>query len=458
MLISIETFFGRFHPLIVHLPIGFLVLAVFLSLTSFIKKYRSLRIAVPFSLLIGSLSAAFACITGYVLSLDGDYDTEMLDDHMWAGILTTFISFVAYLISIKKIPLSFFKNRSAFITALVIIFIFISITGHLGGSLTHGSDYISASVLWDKQKEKKKITNLNDAYIFAELVQPILEDKCGNCHNESKKKGKLSIASYQSLIKGGKHGAAIKPGNMAESELIKRISLNPEDKKFMPTDGKTPLTAAETFIIKWWIDNAASGNDIKFAAANPPEEIKKYAAAWLRIEANGLSRYNGSVNIKTAPVSKDVLNKLKEIGFVIKYLNYKPDILDVTLPVIYKDNVTNKLKALSIVKENILWLNVSGTNVSDDDLNIINQFKNIQRLRLDNTPVTNNGITKLKELHSIQSLNIYGTRVTKECIPILRKMPSLRTAYIGKTKIAQKDVLPLDSALKIIGSNQIDKK
>jgi hypothetical protein len=53
-----------------------------------------------------------------------------------------------------------------------------------------------------RQKEKKKITNLNEAYIFADLVHPILENKCGNCHNESKKKGKFSVASFQSLLKG----------------------------------------------------------------------------------------------------------------------------------------------------------------------------------------------------------------------------------------------------------------
>jgi hypothetical protein len=116
------------------------------------------------------------------------------------------------------------------------MFIFINITGHLGGSLTHGSDYISASLLWDKQKESKKINNLNEVYIFADLVHPILENKCGNCHNESKKKGKLSVASFESLVKGGRHGPAFTPGDPADSELIKRISLNPKNKKFMPTE------------------------------------------------------------------------------------------------------------------------------------------------------------------------------------------------------------------------------
>jgi uncharacterized membrane protein len=453
MLISIETFFGRFHPLIVHLPIGFLVLAVFFSLISCMKRYKSLRIAVPFSLLIGSLSAVFACITGYVLSLGGDYDVEVLDDHMWAGILTAIISFVTYLISIKKIPFALFKSRKTLIASVVTIFIFINITGHLGGSLTHGSDYISTSILLDDQKKKQNITNINDAYVFADLVQPILENKCGTCHNDSKKKGKLSVASIQSLLKGGKHGAAVKPGDLAGSELIKRISLNPKNKKFMPTEGKTPLTASETAIIKWWIEKGAASDDKKLATANPPEEITKFASAWLGLEADDVSQNNEAVNIKAAAVSKEVLNKLKGAGFVIKHLNYKPDLLDVTLPDNNKENITDKLKGLLIVKDNILWLNVAGTSVSDDEMDIISQFKNIERLRLDKNPITNRGIAKLQGLQSVQSLNLYGTSVTKECLPLLRKMQGLKTVYTGKTTIGLKDILPSDSTFKIVGAN-----
>jgi uncharacterized membrane protein len=453
MLISIETFFGRFHPLIVHLPIGFLVLAVFFSLISLIKKYRSLRIAVPFTLLIGSLSAAFACVTGYVLSLSGDYDAEMLDDHMWAGILTAVASFIAYLISIKTLPLSFFKNDKTLIAAVIIIFIFINVTGHLGGSLTHGSGYISASVLMDRKKAKKTITNINEAYIFADLVQPILENKCGTCHNESKKKGKLSVTSLEMLLKGGRQGPAVIPGDLAESELIKRISLNPKNKKFMPAEGKTPLTESETAVIKWWIEKSGASGDKKLSAAKPPEEILKFAAAWYGIEAGESSINNKVVDIKAAPLSEDVLYKLKQAGFIIKHLHFKPDLLDVTLPGHNKENITGKLKELLLVKDNILWLNISGTNTSDNDMVMINQFKNIQRLRLDKTSITNNGVAKLQGLRSIQSLNLYGTKVTKDCLPVLRKMPGLRTAYIGQTKISGKDILPLDSGINIIGAN-----
>jgi hypothetical protein len=322
----------------------------------------------------------------------------------------------------------------------------------LGGSLTHGSDYISASVLWDEQKEKQRIANLNEAYIFKDLVQPILENKCGGCHNESKNKGKLSVASFESLLKGGKNGAAVKPGNTADSELIKRISLNPKNKKFMPTEGKPPLSSAEAAVIKWWIEKAAHNQDQKLTVANPPEDVLNFASAWFGIEANDAYQNNEVGHIRAAPVEKRVLERLTQTGFVIKFLNYKPDLLDVTLPVHKKDNVTDKLKALLAVKDNILWLNVSGTDASDDDLDIINQFQNLERLRLDRNGITDRGIAKLQDLNSIQSLNIYGTSVTKDCLPLLRKMPRLRTAYTGETKIVRKDISASDTTFKIVGA------
>jgi hypothetical protein len=122
MLLDIGVFTGRFHPLIVHLPIGFLLLAVFFALLSRKEKYRSLQPAVPLGLLAGCISAAFASVTGYILSQSGDYDPEVLDDHLWAGLLTTALSFFAYLISIKKIPLRIFTNTKSFVVLLLILF------------------------------------------------------------------------------------------------------------------------------------------------------------------------------------------------------------------------------------------------------------------------------------------------------------------------------------------------
>ncbi|MCH5597492.1 DUF2231 domain-containing protein [Niabella ginsengisoli] len=197
---SIDIFLGRFHPLLVHLPIGFLLLAAVLQFTGALPKFRRVRTAVPLTLLAGCLSAIIACVTGYLLSLSGDYNMETLDWHMWMGIITAIISFLAWLFSIKVIRIKWVHSAKLLNLLMVLMMFFISVAGHYGGSLTHGSDYLSTDILFKKEKKKKKITNVNEALVFEDIVHPILIDKCGACHNADKKKGKLSIESLE-LIK-----------------------------------------------------------------------------------------------------------------------------------------------------------------------------------------------------------------------------------------------------------------
>jgi uncharacterized membrane protein len=85
MLADILTFSGRMHPLIVHLPIGFLLLAMVFDGVSYLKKYENLNNAVPFALLLGFLSAVIACVLGYILSLSGEYDLQTLNHHKVSG-------------------------------------------------------------------------------------------------------------------------------------------------------------------------------------------------------------------------------------------------------------------------------------------------------------------------------------------------------------------------------------
>src|SRR5690606_27449325 len=89
-------FFGRFHPLVVHLPIGFLILAAVIGLLSKNKNYIYLAPSLEFILLLGAISATLACILGFLLSQGGGYDTEGLLIHQWAGILLAALAFSLY--------------------------------------------------------------------------------------------------------------------------------------------------------------------------------------------------------------------------------------------------------------------------------------------------------------------------------------------------------------------------
>lgn len=456
ILLNAELFFGHFHPLLVHLPIGFLLLAVLLEFAGYSERYKAIRIAVPFALLLGCISAAASCITGYILSLSGDYNTDILDTHMWAGIITTVAAFITYLISIKKIPSRFFRSTKALGISLAVMLILVSAAGHLGGSLTHGADYISSSVLFDNQKKKANIASISDAMVFEDVVHPILQNKCGDCHNKNKMKGQLSMESLAAIVKGGKHGPVMVKGKPSESEIIKRVSLPHTDKKFMPSDGNPPLTDEETAIIKWWIEKVSSGPDKKIPEAAPPVNIQNFIATYLGLPSNNSSVASSGLplNFKAPEIREADLAALKQSGFVIKYISLKPDLLDVTLPSPGNKNTSadpDKIKQLLAVKDNIIWLNIAGNNIVDNQMDIVAQFKNIQRLRLDKNPVSDAGITKLKALNNIQSINLCNTDITKNCIADLSKIKTLRTAYVWGTKILKQDIAAgNDSTLKII--------
>ncbi len=93
---------------------------------------------------------------------------------------------------------------------------------------------------------------------FFEEVLPILEEKCLACHSLSLAEGKLNLEEVSTMLKGGKRGPAIIPGNGAESLLIKVAARRSEP--FMPPPDRKdypPLTPEELGLIQLWIDQGA---------------------------------------------------------------------------------------------------------------------------------------------------------------------------------------------------------
>ncbi|MGA2134552.1 MAG: c-type cytochrome domain-containing protein [Bryobacteraceae bacterium] len=90
---------------------------------------------------------------------------------------------------------------------------------------------------------------------YTKDVAPILAANCAGCHSGNVKMGKLDLASFAGLQKGGQAGSAIVPGNSAGSLLFLRITgkVTPG----MPLNGK-PLAEGEIAIIRQWIDSGAS--------------------------------------------------------------------------------------------------------------------------------------------------------------------------------------------------------
>ena len=90
--LEILKYIGKFHPLVLHLPIGSLLMTFLLLVVSRYQKVdfgKAIRVGVDFSF----AGAFMAALMDYLLSLDEAYDFDRLKFHFWAGIITLILSF-----------------------------------------------------------------------------------------------------------------------------------------------------------------------------------------------------------------------------------------------------------------------------------------------------------------------------------------------------------------------------
>jgi formylglycine-generating enzyme required for sulfatase activity len=95
-----------------------------------------------------------------------------------------------------------------------------------------------------------------DTVDFVKDVQPILENNCIRCHHQGKEKpkGGLRLDKFEDIIKGGKSGTALVPGDPAKSLMYTTTVLPLDDDDHMPPkDKEQPLTKAESETLKKWI-------------------------------------------------------------------------------------------------------------------------------------------------------------------------------------------------------------
>jgi len=109
----------------------------------------------------------------------------------------------------------------------------------------------------DPRNAPIKVVKLDrkDAVTYDKDVEPIFVKKCFVCHSGNVKESRLDLGSYETLMKGGKRGAAIVPGK-SESSLLCMVAGKTR-KPLMPPKTETPLAPEELATIKLWVDQGA---------------------------------------------------------------------------------------------------------------------------------------------------------------------------------------------------------
>ncbi|MFN5423065.1 MAG: c-type cytochrome domain-containing protein [bacterium] len=442
---EIFVFIGRFHPLFVHLPIGLVSFALLLELLMLWKPREAFKKVLPLVWLLSAVSAVFSASSGYLLSLGGGYEEETLNQHKISGIVLAATSTFCYLLYI--LPLSFMQRavqpmRYLFVLGAGVLLV---ITGHGGGSLTHGSTYLTEfSPLSNTPSAKNesigqsnaRITSLDSADIFEHAVMPILQSKCVSCHNKEKQKGELLLTSYEEIMAGGKTREGVIPGNLSTSEIFRRITLPKDHKEFMPTDGKKPLTENQVAILEWWIETGAHKN-MMIASMKPNKKMQDVFGDFFQIGRDAILSYTAEA------ADQDDLAALINEGFQVYAINQSANLLEIK----YNGNATEKpnLQLLTAVKDQLVWLQLTNCNIEDEDLKTIGQLSNLYKLNLNRTKVTDKGINELAGLSKLEYLNLYGTAITDSSVIALQRFQSLKKLYVWETAV---DTTRIDSMPK----------
>ncbi len=311
---GLATFLGRFHILMVHMPIGLLFVVPLMEIVGWTRWGKRVREGVPFVLWIAVLTAAAASFLGFLMMQAEDIAGRWMTLHMWTGLAVGVFAVLALVFKLAKVGPLYFVTLLAAVGST-------AAAGHFGGAMIHSPEYLSehaptpikplleaglttgtaergtfdklidtlltvtksiespkgdaasshehgdgsshdagtevaAPAVGGEPSEKVSIPN---QLVFKSFVLPILNGKCAECHSEEKIKGKLRLDNHAMIMAGaeGTDYPTVVPGDADKSELIARVVMPDDDDLFMPPEGKNKLTKAEITVLKWWIAGGA---------------------------------------------------------------------------------------------------------------------------------------------------------------------------------------------------------
>jgi hypothetical protein len=140
---------------------------------------------------------------------------------------------------------------------------------------------------------------------FAREVRPILSKNCFPCHgpDDSHRAAKLRLDERDAATREHRKGKiALVPGNLAKSELYRRITNESELERMPPAETGNHLTAEQIDVLKRWIEQGAA-----------------YAPHWAYLKPNpptipSFSGDSQSHSFLRTPIDRFILAKLREAG------------------------------------------------------------------------------------------------------------------------------------------------
>ena len=421
-------FLGRFHIVLLHLPIGIFAAVVLLEVYLFIKPVERASEKVHFLLTVSFYTTIFVALFGIFLSWDGGYEGDAVNFHKWAGVVTAGLMLALDWLARSRESQPD-KLPTAYLAGLVVTLVAITITGHQGGNLTHGSGFLTQHNPFAAEEAVVEITA--DTPVFVSHIQPILQDYCTQCHNPDKIKGELRLDTFEMIMAGGLHGDTLVPGDSEASSMIHRILLPIDNEEHMPPQGKPQPTEEVVQLLSWWIDQGASAT----ATLSEMDITAEVAPQFMEIETlDFLSREDVQVKMEAMQLPETT---------AVHFLALE----DHRLGVRANKAGDADVQALLPLKANIVELNLGNSSITDESLDAVGEMVNLTHLHLNNTAVTDAGIEKLVNLYQLEYINLYGNDIGDDSLLVLRRLKALKKIFLWETNVTKEAVAALQKSL-----------
>lgn len=285
---------------------------------------------------------------------------------------------------------------------------------------------------------------------FQRQILPILEQRCIECHAAprlgpdgrlQRPKGGVAFDSKDGML--AKKGVIVAKDARASS-LWQLVTLPADDDDRMPPRSKgAPLTAAQTDLIRQWIDEGASfgawtGRKPEPATAPPTATSTipgKAADVYLRL-ATGLK-----------PLPSALLQGFDGGPFYVGSIGDGSPLLAVSCRGNADAVGDAALAALEPIASHIAELDLSRTRVGDDGIQRIAAMPRLVVLDLRQTAVGNRGIAALAACKELQVLNLFGTKAGDYGITALSSLKNLRELYLWQTDVSAAAAVRLREAI-----------
>lgn len=443
---NLVAFAGRLHPLVLHLPIGLVGALIVVEAWRLWRGERDCpSVSVPLVWLT-ALSGAFAVVSGLLLALEPGYGGITLDRHRLLGIALGVVMIGLAFAFTRGREVAAHGARVAYRGLLLLSALLLVPVGHLGASMTHGEDFLTAPFAAKSEPERRDsgvalasnegsqpAGDHGDPRLPAH-VKAILTRTCTSCHGESRSKGLLSLHTFEAISAGGEHGAVIDLAKPEESELLIRLRLPVDDDDHMPPANKPQPTEEEIATLVAWVHAAASGK---------PMLVEGDAAGAESAKANATAA--STPRETTTPPQPDAkaIATLRE-----KLVHVQP--MDESASLLWIDfaatpNVADaEVAALLVpVAEFVGDLSLARTAVGDGTLALVRGMPKLRRLDLRGTRVTDAGVRELTDNDSIEELILAATAVGDGSLDAIRSMKRLTRLYAWKTTFERDSLVKL---------------